>query len=43
LTIASFLIFDIEIDYSSAGLALTYAVLVSSAFVDTINFFSGTE
>ena len=43
LTIAFLVIFDFEIDYTSAGLALTYSVLVASAFVDTINFFSGTE
>ncbi|CAD8046142.1 unnamed protein product [Paramecium primaurelia] len=43
ITIILMMIFDIEIDYATSAMTLTYAVLIANEFNDTMNWFTQSE
>jgi hypothetical protein len=43
ITIAIFIVFDINANFINSSLALTYSVLLSSTFVDCLYYFNLTE
>jgi hypothetical protein len=42
-TITVFIVFDIDVEYTTCALTLTYSVMMFNSFTEVIRFFSGTE
>lgn len=43
LTITFFIVFDIDVEYTTCALALTYSVMMFQSFTDVIRNFSAIE
>ena len=43
VTIAIFILFEINVEYTTCALALTYTVMMFNSFTEVVKFFCGVE
>lgn len=43
LTITVFIVFDVDVGYTTCALSLTYSVMMFNSFTEVIKFFSAVE